>query len=283
MINALTVDVEDYFQVQAFAPYIRRCEWNSYPNRVKQNTRKILAILDDFGVKATFFILGWIAERMPDLVKEIAANGHEIACHGYGHQMVSELNEREFRDDVKKAKLVTENIAGCQVKGYRAPSYSITRNTLWALEILAEEGFEFDSSIFPVHHDNYGIPEAPRFPYRHKLQSGKILAEFPPSTVRRCGVNLPVAGGGYLRLFPYYITARAICGINEKEVQPAMLYVHPWEFDPDQPRISASWLSRFRHYTNLESTRKKFERLLREFRWAPMSEVLSLISRSPGL
>ena len=283
MINALTVDVEDYFHVQAFAGVVMRSQWNGYQQRVQSNTERILELFERFRVKATFFILGWVAERNPSLVKRIHGAGHEIACHGYAHQMIGTLNALEFRNDVKRARCVIEDIIGRPVFGYRAPSYSVTEKTMWALDILAEECFEFDSSIFPVHHDNYGIPNAPRFPFVHRVPCGRTLMEFPATTLRRCGMNLPVAGGGYLRLYPYKITAGAIKSINADEHQPAMIYAHPWEFDPDQPRIRASWLSSFRHYNNLKSTGPKFERLLRDFRWAPMGEVLASYRKSLDL
>lgn len=276
MINALTVDVEDYYQVQAFADVIRPAEWHRYPSRVEKNTYRLLDIFQRRGVRATFFILGWVAERCPDLVRDIFKAGHEIGSHGYGHQRIDRGNEKIFRDDIQRAKSILEEQLSIGIRCYRAPSYSITAKTLWALDVLADLGFDRDSSIFPVHHDTYGIPDAPRFPHFRVVRDGSRILEFPPSTLASFGVNLPVAGGGYFRLFPYRLTAWAIHRINENEAQPAMVYLHPWEIDPEQPRIAASWRSRFRHYQNLESTEKKLLRLLEDFSWAPMSEVLAL-------
>ena len=275
MLNALTIDVEDYFHVTAFARKIHPRDWDNYPRRVDNNTQRLLEILAQRDVHATFFVLGWVAERCPRLVESIRRAGHRIGCHGYAHRAIYKGNDADFRNDVRRAKKTIEDIIGAPVTSFRAPSYSITAQTLWALEILGEEGFEYDSSIFPIVHDIYGIPGAPRFPYVKALRSGRQIKEFPPSTVRIFGRNIPVAGGGYLRLFPYKITAWAIHRLNETERQPAMVYLHPWEIDPDQPRISAPWLSRFRHYQNLASTQTKCEMLLKDFSWAPMEEVLT--------
>lgn len=275
VMNALTIDVEDYFHVQAFAHVIGPATWDGYPMRVEKNTSRLLELLERRGARATFFILGWVAERCPGLVRRLVAAGHEIGSHGYGHQMIGRGNEKDFRDDVARAKAILEDQTGTPVRCYRAPSYSITAKTLWALDILAELGFEYDSSIFPVHHDNYGMPDAPRFPHIKRLRDGRRILEFPPSTFAACGVNLPVAGGGYFRLFPYELTAWAIRRINAKEKQPAMIYLHPWEIDPEQPRVAAGWRSEFRHYHNLRTTESKFTRLLEDFSWGPMSNVLS--------
>jgi polysaccharide deacetylase family protein (PEP-CTERM system associated) len=276
LVNALTIDVEDYFHVQAFADVISPSNWGQYPMRVEKNTCRLLELFDLHHVRATFFILGWVAERCPDLVSTILRAGHEIGCHGYSHQMIERGDEREFRADIHRAKTILEDLVGARVKSYRAPSYSITEHTLWALEALHDAGFEYDSSIFPVVHDHYGIPDAPRFPHLKSVRGTHAIIEFPPSTLRAYGVNFPVAGGGYFRLFPYRLTAWAIRRINEKESQPAMFYLHPWEIDPEQPRVSAGMRSRFRHYQNLQSTEMKLSRLLDEFSWAPMSEVLAL-------
>ena len=273
-LNALTVDVEDYFHVQAFARVISRNDWDGYPSRVERNTLRLLEMLAGRQVRATFFVLGWVAERSPGLIKAIGKAGHRIGCHGYSHRPIYEGDEMDFRNDVRRARRIIEDITGIGVTSFRAPSYSITSETLWAFEILGEEGFEYDSSIFPVIHDNYGIPDAPRFPYIKRLKCGRQIREFPPSTLRIFGNNMPVAGGGYLRFFPYRVTAWAIGHLNKNERQPAMVYLHPWELDPDQPRISASWLSRFRHYNNLDSTEKKCLKLLDDFSWGPMEEVL---------
>jgi polysaccharide deacetylase family protein (PEP-CTERM system associated) len=275
VINALTIDVEDYFHVQAFAGVISPTDWCHYPMRVENNTYRLLELLERRCIHATFFILGWVAERCPGLVRDIFNCGHEIGSHGYSHQMISRGDQESFRGDISRAKSILEDQIGSKVKCYRAPSYSITSNTLWALQILGELGFEYDSSIFPVRHDYYGIPDAPRFPHYRFLRDGGRLLEFPPSTLRAYGINLPVAGGGYLRLLPYGVTAWAIRRINEKEAQPALVYLHPWEIDPEQPRVAAPWRSRVRHYQNLRSTEKKLRRLLDDFSWASMTEVLS--------
>jgi polysaccharide deacetylase family protein (PEP-CTERM system associated) len=278
MVNALTVDVEDYFQVTAFENNVKRSDWPSYPLRVERNTRRILAILDEYGVKGTFFVLGWVAERIPGLVRAIHAAGHEIACHGYDHELVYRIGPDKFRDDVRRSKTLLEDIIGDKVHGYRAPSYSITAQSLWALDILVEEGFKYDSSIFPVHHDTYGIPGAQRFPHTLMTAAGPLL-EFPlttlPLRVAWKTVQLPIAGGGYLRLLPVGIIQRGIAAINYKEQQPAVLYFHPWEIDPGQPRIRAGLKSRFRHYLNLQHTERKIRQLLRNIQFAPMNEVLS--------
>jgi polysaccharide deacetylase family protein (PEP-CTERM system associated) len=275
VINALTIDVEDYFHVQAFADVISPTDWCHYPMRVENNTYRLLELLESRCTHATFFILGWVAERCPGLVRDIFKGGHEIGSHGYSHQMISRGDEKSFRRDISHAKSILEDQIGLKVKCYRAPSYSITSNTLWALQVLGELGFEYDSSIFPVRHDYYGIPDAPRFPHYRFLRDGGRLLEFPPSTLRAYGINLPVAGGGYLRLLPYGVTAWAIRWINEKEAQPALVYLHPWEIDPEQPRVAAPWRSRARHYQNLRSTEEKLRRLLDAFSWASMTEVLS--------
>ena len=275
VVNALTVDVEDYYHVSAFESVVRRDSWDQYESRVENNTLRILDLLDEYHTLATFFILGHVAERHPGLVHAIQQRGHEIASHGYSHRRIYTQTAQQFREDTRKAKKIVEDITGLPVTSFRAPSYSITAQTLWALEILGEEGFEYDSSIFPIVHDLYGIPGAPRFPYFKALRSGRQIKEFPPSTLRIFGRNIPFAGGGYLRLFPYKITAWAIRRLNDTEHQPAMVYLHPWEIDPEQPRISASWLSRFGHYQNLDSTETKCEKLLNEFSWAPMEEVLT--------
>jgi polysaccharide deacetylase family protein (PEP-CTERM system associated) len=275
VINALTVDVEDYFHVQAFAGVVQPADWSRYPSRIEGNTYRLLEILASRQICATFFILGWVAKRFPRLTRDIFNAGHEVGSHGHTHQMIGRGSKEDFREDIRRSKATIEDIIGVQIESYRAPSYSITANTLWALDVLSEEGFERDSSIFPVFHDYYGFPTAPRFPHYRRLRSGKLIAEFPPSTLRAYGVNLPVAGGGYLRLLPYAVTAWAIQRINQLEAQPALVYLHPWEIDPEQPRISARWLSRFRHYQNLHSTESKLARLLDDFSWASMSHVLS--------
>jgi polysaccharide deacetylase family protein (PEP-CTERM system associated) len=275
MLNALTIDVEDYFHVAAFAHQIDPKTWDSYPLRVERNTDRILDLLGERGVRATFFILGWVAERCPALIKRIDALGHEIGCHGYAHRAIYDGTYEDFEQDVHRAKSIIENITGRALKSYRAPSFSITGRTLWALGVLAEAGFEYDSSIFPVRHDLYGIPDAPRFPYAKVLDAEHVIKEFPPSTLRFCGNNFPIGGGGYLRLLPYRLTALAIRRLNKTEKQPAMIYLHPWEIDPEQPRIAAPWRSRFRQYQNLRSTERKLIKLLDEFPLGSMQDVLA--------
>lgn len=285
MLNALTIDVEDYFQVNAFAPYVRQDQWDSFPLRVDANTRSILDLLDTYAIKATFFILGWVAERLPALVKEIHLRGHEIACHGYGHELIFKIGPDRFRADIKRAKAVLEDQCGIPVHGYRAPSYSITKQSLWALDILVEEGFSYDSSIFPVVHDTYGIPDAERFPHKIQTSAGALL-EFPLTTLPfRIGwkqMRLPIAGGGYLRLLPVKIIQHGIAAINEREGQPAVLYFHPWEIDPDQPRIKAGFRSRFRHYLNLHKTEGKISCLFEHVAFSPMKTVLDSIGLYHG-
>lgn len=277
MINALTIDVEDYFQVTAFDRYIRPDEWDSYPLRVEGNTLRILDMLDEFALRATFFVLGWVAERLPSLVGEIHRRGHEIACHGYGHQLVYRLSPQQFRQDVSRAKSILENICGERVCGYRAPSYSITTKSLWALDILLEEGFSYDSSIFPITHDIYGIPGGKRFPHEISTHAG-MIREFPLSTyplkIGGWQSRLPIAGGGYLRLFPAALVARAIQSINTREKQPVIVYFHPWEIDPQQPRIRAALKSRFRHYLNLQWMELKIRHLLNNFHFSSAKDCL---------
>jgi polysaccharide deacetylase family protein (PEP-CTERM system associated) len=274
MKNALTFDVEEYFHAEAFARVLRPEEWPTLESRVTRSTERLLDILDRERVRATFFVLGWVAERHPGLVREIASLGHEIACHGYGHRMIQQLSRPDFERDVTRAKGALEDAVGRPVLGYRAPTFSIMRATLWSLDVLIEAGFRYDSSIFPVVHDRYGIPDAPRFPHRLKAPSGGEITEFPMSTVTMLGRRVPVAGGGYFRLFPYRVTRRAIARING-ERQPAMVYLHPWEIDPDQPRIPVGPLTRFRHLVNVGKTEARLRRLIAELSFAPAAEVLA--------
>lgn len=275
MVNALTFDVEEYFHAEAFASAIRPDDWPGLESRVVVTTERLLELLDRAGVCATFFVLGWVAERYPALVRTIAKMGHEVACHGYGHQMITRLSRAQFAEDVRRGKATVEDAAGTAVIGYRAPTFSVVRQTLWSLEVLLEAGFRYDSSIFPIHHDRYGIPDAPRFPHRRSVGGGADLAEFPLSTVARGRWRLPVAGGGYFRLFPYAVTRRAVRYLNERERQPAILYFHPWEIDPGQPRLPGGRLSRFRHTVNTGSTEPKLRRLLGDFSFGPVREVLA--------
>ena len=275
--NYLTIDVEDYFQVAAFENVIKSDDWNSFDVTVERNTDIILETLALEDIHATFFIVGWIAERYPTLVEKIVAQGHEVGCHSYMHRKVYDFTPDEFRQDTKRCKEILEGITGSPVTGYRAPSYSITKKSLWALPILEELGFRYDSSIFPIYHDTYGIPDSPRFAYKIPEHN---LIEYPISTSLFWGRKVPVAGGGYFRLFPYWFTQRGLRRINEKESQPFIFYLHPWEIDPSQPRInSAGRLSKFRHYNNLHKTLPRLKRLLRDFRFGPLpTEPLSLIS-----
>jgi polysaccharide deacetylase family protein (PEP-CTERM system associated) len=273
VLNAMTVDVEDYFQVSAFDGVLPRSNWDSIESRVVANTERILDIFQDTDVRATFFVLGWVAERYPGLVRRIAAAGHELASHGYAHRLVYDLTPSMFREDIRRSKIVMEQAAGVAVRGYRAPSYSVTPRSLWALDILIDEGFTYDASIFPIHHDRYGIPLSPRYPYRINRERGEIL-EAPASTVRWGPFNFPVAGGGYFRILPYEWTRWGISRINREEQRAAIFYIHPWEVDPDQPRLSGSLLSRFRHYRNLDKTEARLRRMLKDFRFCPMPAIL---------
>lgn len=277
VVNGLTVDVEDYYMVSAFADRVPFSAWNRYESRVEHNTRRILELLGKQNVKGTFFVLGWVAERCPQLMREIHGCGHEIACHGYNHRLIYELTPEEFRRDVRTAKSILENAVGSRVNGYRAPSYSIVERTLWALDILIEEGFRYDSSIFPIHHDRYGLPGAERFPHLLKRPAGVIM-EFPPSTWRILGQNVPVAGGGYLRLYPLPLTRAAMRTINERERKPVIMYVHPWEIDGEQPRMHGSFAARLRHYVNIGSTMHKLRCFLNEFPFDRLATMLPLPS-----
>jgi polysaccharide deacetylase family protein (PEP-CTERM system associated) len=273
VLNAMSVDVEDYFQVSAFDAVVPRNAWERFESRVEANTDRLLRLFDECGVKATFFVLGWVADRHPALVSRIAAAGHEIASHGYGHRLIYEQSPDDFREDVRRAKAVLEDASGMKVLGYRAPSFSVTRRSLWALDVLLGEGYHYDASIFPVHHDRYGIPDAPREIHRI-VRDGGALLEVPPSTVRLLGANLPVAGGGYFRLLPFWWTRWGIDRVNRVERRPVVFYLHPWEVDPDQPRLRASALSRFRHYRNLDETEPRLRALCRRFSFTTVAHVL---------
>lgn len=283
MRNALTVDVEDYFHVAAFARQIDPATWDRFPRRVERNTHRLLELFAERDVLATFFVLGWVAERCPGLVRAIADRGHEVACHGHSHQLVYGQTPAIFREETARAKACLEDQAQCPVLGYRAASYSITKRSLWALDILAELGFTYDSSIFPVHHDRYGIPDSPRWPYRLDTPSGGSLIEFPPSTLAVGSYRLPVAGGGYFRIYPYWLTRFALSRINRSEKRPFIFYLHPWEIDPEQPRIRAGWLSAFRHYTNLSRCEARLRRLLRGFSFMPVRDVLGGLAAVPAV
>lgn len=281
MRNALTVDVEEHFHVSNFSRVIREEDWGSLESRVERNCSKLRDLLDEAGARATFFVLGWVAEGHPGLVREIHRRGHEVACHGYRHKLISRQTPEEFLKDVRRAKAILEDIIGEAVIGYRAPSFSIASHASWALEILLELGFSYDSSFFPVHHHRYGASNGARFIHRIAV-NGSGLWEVPLSSVRVLGMNLPIAGGGYFRLYPYAVTRWGLQRLN-REAQPAVVYIHPWEVDPEQPRVSAPLLSRFRHYVNIHRTEGRLRRLLQEFSFAPVREILRVHSPSAAL
>ena len=268
--NALTIDVEDYFQVSALAPYIRRDEWDARECRVERNVERILAMLDERDVKATFFTLGWVAERYPQLVRRIVEGGHELASHGCGHERASDLSEASFREDITRSKHLLEDLAGRPVLGYRAPSFSIGTGNLWAFEQLARAGYTYSSSIYPIKHDHYGMPDSPRFAYR----VGAGLMEVPITTVRMGQRNLPSTGGGWFRLMPYALSRWMLQRVNRQDREAAIFYFHPWEIDPGQPRIPGiDAKTRFRHYVNLGRNEAKLRLLLQDFRWGRMEHI----------
>lgn len=270
LTNALTIDVEDYFQVSAFAPYIKRSAWNSMECRVEKNIDRIIELLNKKNAKATFFTLGWIAERYPSMIKRIVSEGHELASHGYGHARVSDLTRDDFYQDISRAKGILEDIGGEKILGYRAPSFSIGTRNLWALEILLKTGHRYSSSIYPVKHDHYGTPDAPRFLYK----SYENLIEIPPTTARIFGRNIPASGGGYFRLCPYVLSKWLLKHVNNHDKRPAIFYFHPWEIDVDQPRIQGLNMKiKFRHYINITNTENKLNRLLRDFSWDRVDRV----------
>jgi polysaccharide deacetylase family protein (PEP-CTERM system associated) len=273
VLNAMTIDVEDYFHVSAFAGIVSPSDWDRYESRVCMNTERLLDVLERAGVHATFFVLGWVAERFPKLVRRIHDAGHELASHSYDHGLVYDKSPDAFRADLRRAKAAIEQAAGVAVDGYRAPSYSITERSLWALDVLVDEGYRYDSSIYPIRHDRYGIPSWNRHIHRVGRAGGGIW-ELPGSTVRRLGTNLPIGGGGYFRLLPYAWTRSGIARVNTSEGRPAIFYLHPWEIDPDQPRVNAGATSKFRHYYNLRETERRLWRLLSDFRFGTISQVL---------
>ncbi len=268
--NAMTIDVEDYFQVSAFAPYINRADWDARECRVERNVEAILALLAEQGTHATFFTLGWIAERYPHLVRAIVAQGHELASHGYGHQRASDLSPEAFADDVGRAKKLLEDLGGVAVQGYRAPSFSIGTGNLWAFDVLQEAGYRYSSSVYPIAHDHYGMPDSPRFAY--PVREG--LLEVPVTTLRVLNRNLPSSGGGYFRLLPYALSRWMIARVNAHDQQSAVFYFHPWEIDPGQPRIAGiDGKTRFRHYVNISRTHDRIKQLLGDFAWGRMDEI----------
>ena len=270
--NALTVDVEDYFQVSAFAPYIARSDWDGRECRVERNVERILALLEMGNAHATFFTLGWVAERYPSLVRRIVAAGHEIASHGYGHQRVTDLDDRAFTADIGRAKKILEDVAGLAVHGYRAPSFSIGTGNLWALDTLRNAGYRYSSSIYPIQHDHYGMPDAPRFAFYPNGEDG--LLEVPITTVRVMDRNLPAGGGGYFRFFPYAVSRWFLNKVNRDDRQSGIFYFHPWEIDPGQPRQQGVGLkTKFRHYVNLDRMETRLRALTRDFEWDRMDRI----------
>ena len=272
----MSIDVEDYFHVSVFDGMVPRNEWARMESRVVANTTRILDLFDEFKVRSTFFVLGWVGERHPDLVRSIAQRGHEVASHGYAHRLVYDQTRSAFRDDVRRAKQLLEDACGRPIVGYRAPSYSITPRSLWALDVLLEEGYEYDSSIFPIRHDRYGIPVSARRPYVIDRRIGSLV-ELPGSTTRLGPLNLPVAGGGYFRILPYWWTRWGIQRVNRQERRPAIFYLHPWEIDPDQPRLRIGRVGQFRHYRNLERTEGRLRQLLTDFRFDAMEAVVAQV------
>jgi len=272
LMHCLTVDVEDYFHVAAFRNSVKRADWEHLPSRVERNTRAVLDLFSELNVKATFFVLGWVAERYPTVVKWIAEGGHELGCHSYSHQLVYELDPERFKHDTIRALDAIEQSSGQRVTKYRAPSFSVTKRSTWALNILLEAGITHDSSIFPIRHDLYGFSSAPRQPFMLRI-GGAQLIEFPPSTLRKLGMTLPVTGGGYLRIFPLSYQKMNLHTLEKARV-PGMLYLHPWELDPEQPRIKSPLRSRLRHYTGLTRTANRLQKLCGEFRFGPMGAAL---------
>ena len=271
--NALTIDVEDYFQVSAFAPYIRRQDWDTRECRVERNVDRILALLAERQTKATFFTLGWIAERYPQLVRSIVDQGHEMASHGYGHERASDLSQAAFAQDIGRAKHLLEDIGGTAVQGYRAPSFSIGSANLWAFDSLAEAGYRYSSSIYPIKHDHYGMPDSPRFAHQ-RGSGGNRLMEIPVTTLRCMGRNFPSSGGGWFRLFPYSLSRWMLGQVNQQDRQSAIFYFHPWEIDAGQPRIAGiDAKTRFRHYVNLPRMESRLRQLLADFRWGRMDHI----------
>lgn len=273
--NAMTIDVEDYFQVSAFAPHIERSSWDSLPCRVERNVDRILGLLDVKRAQATFFTLGWIAERYPGLVRRISGAGHEVASHGYGHLRASDQTREQFRDDVTRSKAILEDLTGKPVRGYRAPSFSIGPDNLWALDVLAECGYQYSSSIYPIKHDHYGMPDAPRFAFRPRPNG---VLEFPVTTMSLLRRNFPAGGGGYFRLAPYALSRWVMRRVNRADGEPCIFYFHPWEIDPEQPRPKGLTLkTRFRHYVNLSRMESRIASLLNDFAWNRLDRVYKIV------
>lgn len=283
LIDTISVDVEDYFHVEAFAAQIPVSRWPEFPRRVRDNTLRVMDIFAEYKCRATFFVLGWVAEREPQLIREIAEKGHEVACHSFAHRRVFTLTPAEFRSDLRRARAAIEDATGLQIFGYRAPTFSIRRDSLWALEVLAEEGFLYDSSIFPIRHDLYGFPEAPRFVHRWDLPRGSNIVELPMSTVRLGTVNMPAGGGGYLRVLPMSYTRWAIDRLHRRDNRPAVVYFHPWEIDPEQPRVQSTWKARFRHYTGLHRMEHRIRELLHEGHYQALIDLVRRLRTSEHL
>lgn len=273
-VNAMTVDVEDYFHVAALSEFINRADWDKMELRVEENTARLLDLFAELNVRATFFVLGWVAKRTPRLIRRIHDAGHEVASHGMSHLLVYNQTPAEFTAETKESKAILEDAIGARILGYRASTYSITNKSLWALDVLRESEFLYDSSVFPIRHDLYGIPSASQVPSVMRTPSGAEIIEFPMSTVRILGARIPVSGGGYFRIFPYWLTRWGLRQINVQEKRPFVFYLHPWEIDPGQPRVRASLKSRVRHYTNLYRTEIRLRKLLGEFSFAPVRDVL---------
>lgn len=279
--HAMTVDVEDYYHVAAFSKVIDIAKWSDYPSRVERNTDILLELFKRKNIHATFFILGWVAERYPGIVKRIVEQGHEVASHGYSHQLVYSQTPEVFKEETYKSKVILEDQSQQPVSGYRAASYSITAKSLWALDILAELGFTWDSSIFPIRHDNYGMPNSPEQPYLIKTSSGACLTEFPLTTAKVFGLSVPAAGGGYFRQYPYFVSRYLFNRASLNQTRPQIFYLHPWEIDEGQPRVEgAGWFSRFRHYTNIKRCLPRLENMLDDFSFGTVSE--SLLSVDTG-
>lgn len=275
LIHHFTIDVEEYFQVSAFEAHVPRERWDRLESRVARNVQDLLELLADHGARATFFVLGWVAERHPGMIRDVVSGGHEIASHGWDHARITQLRPEQFRQEARKTKRVLEDVAGHPVVGFRAPSFSLVPGYEWALEILVEEGYRYDSSLFPVRRPGYGYPNGKRDPHWVELRSGR-LAEVPPATLRRWGLNMPAAGGAYFRLLPYRLVREAFRDCERRGV-PGTFYIHPWELDPEQPRLNAPLLTRVRHYGGLRATRGRLVRLLQEFRFGPIIDTVAAL------
>jgi polysaccharide deacetylase family protein (PEP-CTERM system associated) len=285
VVNGMSIDVEDYFHVSVFDGIVPRSAWAGMESRVSANTERLLDLFAEFGVRSTFFVLGWVAQRDAALVRRIAERGHEVASHGYAHRLIYDQTPAAFREDVRKAKALLQDASGRPVVGYRAPSYSITPRSLWALDVLLEEGYEYDASIFPIRHDRYGIPVSAREPYAIERKVGTLI-EVPGSTTQVGPLNLPIAGGGYFRILPYWWTRWGISRVNRVERRPAIFYLHPWEIDPDQPRLDAGRLGRFRHYRHLDQTEGRLRQLLTDFKFDTVQSIVALVRKTvpdPGM